>query len=221
MSSTMHTIREMAADSATPLSDVLEKALFQATVLRHKPIQTWLRQERDGYATDEPVPEYRRADDATLLAWRPGAGWIQAPVDSNQTASLAPPELRIDVLELVRNRSRINKDGGMQQEPEEAVQAELRASTRLDTRLAFAIPAHCYERVLDTVRLGIKVWSDRLLEAGIEGHGSAFTREEKELARPIGDQLDEILAEATAQQAALPSPAQPGFMARILGRAGR
>ena len=219
MGSTMHTLREIAEDPQASPADILEKALFQATVLRQKPIQQWLRRERDGYAADEPVPDYRRAEESTLLAWRPGAGWIQAPVDEIKIAGLTAAELRTDVLDLVRKRERIISDGGVRQELEGALHERLQAETNLDTRLALAVPARSYVRILDTLRLAVRVWSDRLIEAGIEGHGSAFTSEEKKLAQPIGDQLEEILAEATALQAELPPPTAPGFMARLFGRA--
>lgn len=219
MGSTMHTLREMAEDPQASLSDILEKAQLQATVLRQKPIQQWLRRERDGYAAEEPVPDYRRAEGTTLLAWRPGAGWIQAPVDETRIAGLTTAELRMDVPDLLRKRDRIIKEGGMREELDGTLQQQLQAATHLDTRLALVIPARCYVRILDTLRLAVKVWSDRLIDAGIEGHGSAFTSEEKQLAQPIADQLEEILAEAAALQAELPPPTAPGFMARLFRRA--
>lgn len=218
MESVIQTLRELASAEDTRLGDLIDKALFHATVLQQKPITHWLHLERDGYPQDADVPAYRLAESTTLIAWRPGVGWVEAPVTEDQTSGLTGVELRTDIPALLRKRAETRKAGMHRVDLDESHEQQLRNSTQLDTRLALVVPASAYERILDTVHIAIRIWCERLLEAGIQGHGSAFSREEKELARPVADELESILAEAGAEQAQLPPPKAPGLMARLFGR---
>lgn len=218
MGSVIQTLHDQAAEDAAGLSDLLDNALFYATVLQQKPVTSWLRKERDGYGEDDVLPAYRQSEDAVLIAWQPGAGWIEAPVSDAQALGVTHIDIRTDIAGLLRERKETRKAGMRRMDIDEEQQKELRAKVSLDTRLALMVPASAYERVLDTVRLAIGIWAAHMLEAGIQGHGSAFTREEKDLARPISDELDSIIEEARARQAELPEPERPGLLGRLLGR---
>jgi hypothetical protein len=80
MTTVIESIHAQSHESEAAVSDILSRALLVSSVLGQKNVSAWLKRERDGYSPDEPVPEYRRLRKATLVAKRPGVGWVEAPV---------------------------------------------------------------------------------------------------------------------------------------------
>jgi len=225
VSSVIETLIEETRDSSTYVGDLATRARFLASTLRQKPVSEWLRQELDGYPEDAPVPvPYRQTSGGVLVAWRPGMGWVEAPITDAVNERLSRFEIRDGIRDLESNA--MHQAGKRQMDipvelPEER-QLELRVETRLDTRLALVVPARNLQVLLATLRLGIRRWAEGLAAAGLQGSGTSFSKEDRSVAAAITDELDSLIeaahAEARQQQAKSESAGQAGsFFSRLLG----
>ncbi|SEP09102.1 hypothetical protein [Aquisalimonas asiatica] len=209
MASVLETLRDRAVDNAANPGDVLADALFYATVLRQKPVCNWLKRERDGYPDTETVPDYRKGNDATLVAWRPGVGWIEAPITDGQRQASAIFTLREELPTIVRQEAQIRKAGGKRLDMPPHEEYRLQSQTSLSTRLSLVVPASAYVRVLTAVRGAIALWAEALLEAGVRGHGSSFSREDRAASEAVTAELEALLTRADNQAGHLLEQAQP------------
>jgi hypothetical protein len=221
MTTVIESIHAQSHESEAAVSDILSRALLVSSVLGQKNVSAWLKRERDGYSPDEPVPEYRRLRKATLVAKRPGVGWVEAPVTDEVNDALTGFELRQSIAQLEADYAQSQKTGGRRLDLPEERQREIRAQIKLDAQLGLAVPLQAYARALEGVRAAIDLWTAELMQAGIAGQGTSFRREEREAARGVGERLDELLAAAAAEaekRSVLVTTTGAGLLARLLGR---
>lgn len=206
------------AQSGGRVAALMQRAILLATVLRTRHTLDWLKTELGGYAHDATLPGYRRGGGGVLIAWRPGDGWIQAPVSPAMASRLAQFQLRTGVEALETQIEEQGPRGAARMEFDGDELAALQKEARLDTRLSLALPQTAIPTVLETARQGLIAWADAMLEAGVEGEGSAFSREERALAEPIDQGFDGLLKIAVERgraQAAASSSRRRGFLSRL------
>lgn len=200
------------------VAPLVQRAVLLATVLRTRHTLDWLKTELGGYAHDATLPNYRRGDGGVLIAWRPGDGWIQAPIAPALASRLSHFELRTGVEDLETQIEEQGPRGAARMEFDGDELAALQQEARLDTRLSLALPQTAIPTVLETVRQGVIAWANAMLEAGVEGEGSAFTREERARAEPVDadfHSLVEAAAEHARAQVAASSARRRGFLSRL------
>lgn len=219
---TAQALYELAQDDDEKVSEVLTRALSLSSILRQKPVTTWLKYELGGFDADAPLPEYRQKLTGTLVAWMPGQGWIEAPVSNEIRAEVSSFELRTGVRELERSYARNKRTGGQRLDLPDERLAELRERTHLDTRLNMAVPNEAVGQVVEAARVVVRLWAQALLEAGVPGDSKTFDAEHRQLAGTVSERLDEFIAmaaEEAPQRVAASRVQQGGFLSRLFGRA--
>ncbi|MCC5859102.1 MAG: hypothetical protein JJT90_13155 [Ectothiorhodospiraceae bacterium] len=222
MASMIESIHGQVVEPDQELSALLNRSLLAATVLRESSVCAWIRAERDGYGEGAEIPAYRRGDDAALLAWRPGLGWVEAPITDAQRKAVSDYSLPTGITELEADYEAILRKGGCPSPLDPARANQIRRLTSLDTDLCQMVPMSGVDRVLQTVRMGIRLWSGALLEAGVRGQGSSFSSGDRAAAAGVAERLEEILQQAgEAADAAVAEMRrrQGGLLSRLLGRA--
>lgn len=221
MASVIQSIHEQMQSKDANLALLVPRTVILASLLRQKNVATWLKRELEGYADGDVLPEYRRAENATLVAWMPGQGWIKAPVADQVSKKTSRFDLYDGIQQFEKNYAKIRKAGGQRIDPGEKQLKELQQLTNLDVQLCLAVPADAYARVLLAVRIAIGIWTKTLMHRGIEGKGMVFSNREREAAGSITERLDELLAEAgkEATRAAEAARASHGsILSRLLGK---
>jgi hypothetical protein len=221
MGSIIESLHEQSEEPQADMADLVARGLFAAKVLREGAVSAWLKCERDGYQSLDSVPAYRRGSNAKLLAWRPGVGWVEAPITDAMAQAVADFSLTESIADLAADQAQVRKAGGRRVTLADDRQREIRALTSLDTDLCMVIPSDQAERVLSTVRIGIRLWSQALLDAGVSGQGSSFTAEERKAASEVAGTLDALLEEAAKLEASLSasvSERRGGLLSRLLQR---
>lgn len=221
MASMIESIREQAQDPDQELSALLGRSVFAATVLRETSVIAWMKAERDGFQNAEYVPDYRVGNDAGLLAWRPGLGWVEAPITDTQRQAISDFVLTTSLTELEAEYEEIVRNGGSRCPLDDQRKAEIRSLTNLDTDLCQVVPLMAVNRVMQTVRFAILYWSEALLEAGVQGQGSSFSAEERAAAAGVAERLEELLdraQEAGTAAAAEMSTRKGSLLSRLLSR---
>lgn len=221
MSLVIHSIYEQAGNLESGLDDLVSRAFFAASVLGQKPVRTWLKCERDGYAANEPVPGYRHNAKATLLSWFPGRGWAEAPISEELNDAVTAFDLHDGIGAIERAYVECRKTGAQRLDLSEERQAELQHLANIDSKLCLAIPSLAFARTVEGVRCAIGLWSRQLIDAGVKGRGTSFSNEERAIAKELGERLPDLLAEATAtadRQLAATEPLRGGLLTRLLGK---
>lgn len=220
MTSVIESIHQQMQDRDADLPHVVPRAVFLSSVLRQKPVTAWLKRELDGYSADDPVPPYRHAVGATLAAWMPGQGWIEAPVSDSARQNLSHFDLREGLPDLHQAYRKSLKPGGQRLDIEGDRLKELQTLTNLDTRLSLAVPTAAFARVVHTVRIAVLLWTEQLMKAQIVGQGMVFSDEERAAAAPVTEQLDELLEHAVAgahEHVETAKASRGGFLSRLIG----
>lgn len=221
MGSLIESLHAQAEEPLADMADLVAKGLFAAKVLREGAASAWLKCERDGYDEADTLPAYRRGTAAKLLAWRPGVGWVEAPISDSMARAVADFALTESMADLAADQAQVRKAGGRRVTLDDQRQREIRALTNLDTDLCMVIPSGLAERVLSTVRIGIRLWAQALLEAGVRGQGSSFSAAEREAAAEVATRLETLLAQAEsleAEQRARAPEQRRGLLSRLLHR---
>lgn len=198
MASGVAAIQALAQNPENHLAALLSRSGLLAKALQQKDVAEWVKRETHGYPAEINPPDYRTADQCVLVAWFPGNGWGQAPIGNDQTEALSTFVLREPLadIELIFNETR--RSGGHRMElPPDRVE-EIKHQTRLDTRLALAIPRENYQRILTAVRIAVREWTTRLDEAGLTSEGLNFSDEDRARTRDISTRLPDILGHASA-----------------------
>ncbi|RFA25565.1 hypothetical protein CAI21_18740 [Alkalilimnicola ehrlichii] len=218
MASVVESINAQARSEEAPVAEILSRTIFLSSVLGQKAVSHWFKCERDGYGADAGVPRFRCVTSATLLASRPGVGWVQAPITDKARDAIPYFELRQGIETLIKRYPGGRKTDSAVLELPAALQAPLRAQINLDAPLALAVPRQACDLILDTVRLTVFHFTQALIAAEVLGQGSSFRKEEREAAQAVGARLNELIAaaEADARQVQVPE-ARGGLFARLFG----
>ncbi|WP_440997053.1 AbiTii domain-containing protein [Arhodomonas sp. SL1] len=206
--------------TADPVAPAVQRAILLARVLKADPVVQWLKSELNGYAPDAEPPVYRTGDGAVLIAWRPGDGWIQAPIGPNLEKAYAHFEIRTGVEALERKIREEGPRGAARVEFSEQELEEAKKAVQLDTKLCLALPQNAIPTALETVRQALLDWSSELLEQGIQGEGTSFTADERERAAAITEDFESIVANAheRARESVAASRQRRGLFARLFSR---
>lgn len=218
MASGVQIISVQSQDIRQPVAELLSRALFTAKTLRQTSMVEWMKRESQGYGADDALPAYRCGVSGELVAWMPGHGWIEAPVDGERDETLGRTCFFASINELEKEFLKNRSSGGLRVDFSEQRLREVQQQTNLKTRLALAAPAIAYAKTLETVRGVIRLWSADLLELGVTGMPTSDRETERQAAASVCNFLDDYIARSReeavewAEQAAK----KPGFFKRML-----
>lgn len=206
---------------ATLLTDIVPSAITLATMLRHRKMAAWLREEFDGYTDGDKAPPYRRDLAGHIVAKSPQYGWIPAPVDERQTAAYGHLDLPEGIKSLEQVCLNCKKGNGNRVLLEKDVMENVQKQINLKAELAINLNREVYCRLLRTIRAAIYLWTEALAGAGITGEHNHYSPEERKAVEHL-DNPQAFWRKAMEQLDELPIPdvKELGFLERMFGRAG-
>lgn len=221
MSTSVEHLQQRTLDATELLGDLIPSAITLATMLRHRTMATWLRQEYEGYADHQQAPPYRRELPGHIVAKSPQYGWIPAPVEEHQTEQFGRLDLLDPVRELEHTCLNCKKGNGSRILLAREDLATLQKQINLSADLAINISRDVYCQLLRTVRGGLHLWLEALVAAGLEGEHNQFSRDEKAQVAHL-DTPQDFWRRAMAERDSLPVPdvRELGLLERMFGRAG-
>ena len=189
-------------------------------VLRLTSFTEWLKHEIDGYPEQVDIPVYRLAQDTTLIAWMPGNGWAQVPVEDEDKARIYEGAITGGIEELETTIKEHRKSGGINVPITEEEEAEFQKATNMYTRLQMSIPVSNHERILAATRESVALWTADMLEHNVVGQGLNFSDTEKATAEALFSKLPqyhEIAMKSVEKRMAQQKP-KAGLIGRLFGR---
>lgn len=175
-------LQELAADSGTPIPELLRKALLISTKLGLKDFRQWVLNELNGYNRVDDLPDYRWIY-GDLRVHNPYRGYIPF---------ITPPEIadvvrRVHVMQSVDTLSHL-----LTEAPERVMNfpfepAQEAALMRMQDGFAAMRPTRIVARsqivgVLEQIRTHLLNWSLQLESEGVLGEGLTFSETEKRKA---------------------------------------
>ncbi len=220
MSASVDHLQERTQKSSEYLEGIMPSAITLAMMLRHKKMAAWLRCELEGYQDLETAPPYRHSLPGHIVAKSPQYGWIPAPVNDQQTQDYGHVDL-LDgtrVVEKICANSKKGDGNRILLEPE--VMAVLQKQINLTAELAINVSRDAYNRVLRIVRAAIYLWTNELLERGLQGEHNHFSVEQRNSVADLDDP-ERFWRHAMENVDDLPIPdvKSIGFLDRVFGRA--
>lgn len=221
MSTSVEHIQERTLDASDLLTDIVPSAITLATMLRHRKMAAWLREEFDGYTDGDKAPPYRRDLAGHIVAKSPQYGWIPAPVDERQTAAYGHLDLPEGIKSLEQVCLNCKKGNGNRVLLEKDVMENVQKQINLKAELAINLNREVYCRLLRTIRAAIYLWTEALAGAGITGEHNHYSPEERKAVEHL-DNPQAFWRKAMEQLDELPIPdvKELGFLERMFGRAG-
>lgn len=239
MSTSVNRLQTRTLNANGLLGDIVPSAFTLATMLRHRKMAAWLREEFDGYRSIERLPPYRCKQPVQVEVNSPSHGWAKVPINADTIAGLGCFELydSARVLEQVylNCKSGGGHRTGLSKDVEAVLQQELSARAvnafnqgseddgwrpyMVGTDLSFFRQRDVYRQVLRTVRASIYLWCEALLECGIGGEHNSYSASERQAVEHLNE--PEIFwASAMEKGDVLPVPdtRDAGFLERVLGR---
>lgn len=221
MSTSVEHFQERIRTADELLTELIPSAITLATMLRHRKMAAWLREEFDGYADPLKAPPYRRNLPGHIVAKSPQYGWIPAPVNDQQTIDYAQRDLGegIKVLEQVCLNCKKGNGNRVLLAPDDM--AILQQQINLSADLAINLSRDVYSKLLRTVRGSLLLWAQALLQAGLSGDHNHYSPEERQSVAHL-DTPDVFWRAALDQVEELPVPdvKERGFLERMFRRAG-
>lgn len=221
MSTSVDHLQERTQDASDLLTDIVPSAITLATMLRHRKMAAWLREEFDGYADKDKAPPYRRDLPGHIVAKSPQYGWIPAPVDERQTAEYGHLDLPEGIKALEQVCLNCKKGNGHRVLLDKGDMALVQKQINLKAELAINISREVYCRLLRTIRSAIYLWTESLTDAGMTGEHNHYSPEERKIVEHL-DTPEAFWRQAMEQVDELPVPdvRELGFLERMFGRAG-
>ncbi|PSF09684.1 hypothetical protein C7H09_07590 [Marinobacter fuscus] len=221
MSTSVEHFQERSHSADELLTELIPSAITLATMLRHRKMAAWLREEFDGYADPLKAPPYRRNLPGHIVAKSPQYGWIPAPVNDQQTTDYAQRDLGdgIKVLEQVCLNCKKGNGNRILLGPDDM--AILQQQINLSAELAINLSRDVYSKLLRTVRGSLLLWAQALLQAGLTGEHNHYSPEERQSVAHL-DTPEAFWRAALDQVDELPVPdvKERGFLERMFRRAG-
>ncbi|MCK1497993.1 hypothetical protein [Bradyrhizobium sp. 188] len=183
-------IQREAMDPAVAVSTLLRKVKVAASKLNLSPTETWVEHELNGYPAGVEIPEYRELH-GKPMALNPYRGWIPIILgndDLDRMLSTCPVSQSIASMEAIL---RENKTSFVQFPLSPGMITHLNELTevRFGT-MAVHIPTGSAHGLLDAVRNAVLEWALRLEQAGVNGEGLSFSREEKQAAKEVSTTIN-------------------------------
>jgi len=182
------------------VSDLLRKALVVATKLDFEEFQKWINGELDGYGEKDEVPEYRFVN-GSLIAWNPISGWIPVVIKNEAWAkklSTYPSGSSIAELDNLLDRKGREDEVHMNISP--SIRNMLCEDSVLNTQIVFSIDIAAVAGILDAVRNIVLKWTLNLEKEGVLGEGLTFSKEEKEVASRIPQNVNHFYGDVINPQ---------------------
>ncbi|WP_078121292.1 AbiTii domain-containing protein [Thiosocius teredinicola] len=224
MSSSIAELRQLVEDPESDLAGLFSRAVLLSNTLKQKNITAWLKHELAGYSETEKLPDYRLGACGTLVAWFPGQGWAEAPIErANTDEGLLCYSLYQSLPDIETAFNENSRMGGQRVDFTDEKLAKLQEQTRLSTRLALAVPSKSFAFALLGAREALRLWIERLTHLGLPEDAHRFTDEQRQQAAEADAVLAEIIAKATTKaqaEAATFKPKKKGFFGRLLGIGG-
>lgn len=221
MSSSIADIRELIEDPDSDLTGLLSRAALLATLLKQKTVLAWMKQELNGYQEGDVLPEYRQGACGTLVAWFPGQGWAEAPIERAHTDENLLCYALYEPLPNIETAFNENaKSGGQRIDFTPEKLEALQEQTQLSTRLALAVPSQSFALATLGGRQVLQMWADKLVSLDLPQEASRFSREDIARAAPANDEFQAMIPDATEAARALTATLKPkrkGFLGRMLG----
>jgi len=180
-------LQRAAMDSATPLTDLLRKALVVAAKLNLAQFKSWVESELNGYQSE--LPPYRVIR-GRVVAWNPvNRRWMPCVFAHDDAAeAFSTRRVRQGVASLAALLADETKGDLLM-----PFNAEMEYKLMHDTNCPFP-PTVMVQRsdtqgILDAVRNEVLQWSLKLESDGILGDGMSFSPQEKEAASRIAAAL--------------------------------
>lgn len=220
MSTSVDHLQERTQDASDLLTDIVPSAITLATMLRHRKMAAWLREEFDGYTDKDKAPPYRRDLPGHIVARSPQYGWIPAPVNTQQKNEFG----HLDVLDDAKSLERIcitsKKGDGNRVLLSGEDMATLQRQINLSAELGINISRDVYNRLLRTIRATVYLWSQELMARGLNGDHNHYSPSERELVADLDDP-ERFWRKAMDEVDSLPvADVKPaGFFERMFGRA--
>ncbi|MCK0162864.1 hypothetical protein [Marinobacter sp. S6332] len=220
MSASVNHLEERTQDSGELLEDIMPSAITLAMMLRHKKMAAWLRSELDGYQDHDAAPPYRKDLPGHIVAKSPQYGWIPAPVSDQQTTEFAHLDLVDGTKSLEKICVNSKKGDGNRLLLDADDMAILQKQINLSAELAINLSRDVYSGILRTVRGAVYLWTQALIEKGLEGDHNHYSREERALVAEL-DNPEHFWRTAMDELDTLPIPdvRSAGFFERMFGRA--
>ncbi len=152
MSTSVDHLQELTQDASDLLTDIVPSAITLATMLRHRKMAAWLREEFDGYTDKDKAPPYRRDLPGHIVAKSPQYGWIPAPVDERQTAEYGHLDLPEGIKSLEQVCLNCKKGNGHRALLDKDDMAHVQKQINLKAELAINLSREVYCRLLRTIR---------------------------------------------------------------------
>jgi hypothetical protein len=169
-------LQRLASESATPITELLRKALIVATKLKIEDFRVWIQNELSGYAGG-PIPKYRLVR-GRLTAQFPGEGNrpMRFPDNSFEVNASTVPILHsvAEIEQLAQNRELLHVVL-----PAERVNLLHQIYNRKDFTPDLDLSPASMMAILDNVRKTDLEWALRLEQEGILGDGIMFSDDEK------------------------------------------
>jgi hypothetical protein len=221
MSASVDLLQQRTLDDSEKLCDLFTSSITLATMLRQRKMAAWMRQEFDGYTDPAAVPPFRREVSGHIVVKSPQYGWVQAPVNEEQTEQFGLVDLP-DSVRYLENACLSSKKGSSHRvklAPE--VMKDLQQQVHLMADLAISVNRSEYCKILQTLRGALYLWCNALLEAGLAGEFNHYSSEQKEQVADL-DTPQPFWRAAMEQRKSLPVPdvREASLFDRMFGRTG-
>jgi hypothetical protein len=201
-------LQEDVLDKGVSLADLLRKAKVVATKLDLAEFGSWVDRELNGYGTGETIPEYRKVKGAPKFndsyhGWQPiQFGDSHDIHDFFSTRYIGQPIGSLE--DVVRRKS----DGTLIVPYTSKVEHQLQKAIGETLPVALHMDSSSAVAILDAARNNVLEWSLRLEKAGILGEGLRFSQNERQQARTITYNINNVGVLGDVSGSAVVSPQQ-------------
>lgn len=176
-------LQELAADSGTPIPELLRKALLISTKLGLKDFRQWVLYELNGYDRVDDLPDYRLIY-GDLRVHNPYRGYIPFIIQESEIAEMVR---QVHVMQSVDSLSHVLTEAPDQMLtfpfPPEAEAALMRMQDSFSAMRPTRIVArNQIVGILEQVRTHLLSWALQLEVEGVLGEGLTFSETEKRRA---------------------------------------
>ena len=166
------------------MSDLLRKALFVATKLKHDDFRDWISNELKGYAESAPIPKYRHVHCIIKLV-NPGRGLIDFVLPSKVEDQLSTLYIKQSIESILDEVDKCDNGFLTYSFPSEITEYLRKNQIDTDFQAVRVFSSSNLVSIVDTVKTAILEWSLKLEDEGILGTNLTFTQEEKTMSKNI------------------------------------
>jgi hypothetical protein len=179
-------LQQLASNSATPLTELLRKALIVATKLKIVDFRTWIEDELGGYRNKnkEEFPSYRNVT-TEIKAFNPYNGlFIPCVFQSPELATqLSQVKIKNSIAEIEEMANNSDSKTFIVDFPPEALHVLRQMQGDFNDLVPRRfVPQNAHTGIVSAVRNMVLSWALKLEEEGIVGEGMTFSENERKKA---------------------------------------